>query len=191
MITIYNGAMSELVIPKSDLLTARLTERVSGWCCRSSVMAKFITGGKPVQWRATGTHADEVRGWITTEGNPASGRLPAGYKTLAAIGTNVEALRTQAEGLNGVPAVAYAIGKAVMATELPQETFAHQPVAEDDLVVVGLGQGRGDLVSTLGVYVPDSDSFVSADLPVSPLSPLEAGITPSEFAEWFPAGIRV
>jgi len=156
--------MSEIGMPcYRDQMWAggiELASRIGvGW----PAFGHWMAGDHPRIWYATATLARELTGWHETPGNPKSGWRPKTYAGRTLLQTDIGKLYQKAERHGGVPAAAFAVGEVVMAAELPPEEALPEPHRDrEDKIVVSFGVGRHMLRSTIGIYMPGSDTVISA-----------------------------
>lgn len=152
--------MSELGprVPVTDKFKAQGIAALSRLCVKyPDAIGRRIVGENPVLWMATRTplaYADLKK----VDGNPKAGRRPVDYPEAAVFSVPAQQIRDRVEHVQGVPAGAFAVGEAVVASLVPMP----DPEAED--LQVAMRVGRDDLVGGIGVYISGANRFSTYQL---------------------------
>jgi hypothetical protein len=135
-------------------------------------LARRFAGPNPARWYAVRTHADEVLEWAHFEKDDDAGQARGTFTkgTLiaapnGAISNAVSSLERDYGG-TAVAAVAFRVGKALVAAEIPPYTGNQLTPPED---VAGhraaiLGIGNGALWATVGALHLEANEFMGADM---------------------------
>lgn len=129
-----------------------------------SLVGRFV-GDNPVWWHIARVPRDTTGRWLSFEPNDASGFWANSYKSGVAFSVGRRAVIAEAIENNGVPAVAFALGKRVMAAELGDSVTDD---VDDNLVVTMRKASSGPLITTVGTFRASDGIF----LPVSAEDPL-------------------
>ena len=172
--------------PRDWKAAARIAD-VSKLCVRyPNTLGRLIVGPYPVEWHLTHSHMTEIPNWQVALGDEHSGQLPRSYRSAALLTADRVGLRGLAEYYKARAAVAFNVGDAVLAAELPEwRPGAQLPDNPDDLGPdwsVIMGVGRDPLSATMGVLT-QSNHFIGMGDTVS----LESfSQRPSEVAAQYP-----
>lgn len=175
-------------IPLSDRAAARILDVGSAIAVRfPRVIGKAFApdGELPRRWFASATPASAID-WKSFPGEDASGYRPPHYKQGVVLqGSAADILQTSLMACEAPsvirPAAAYALGGAVMATELEWLADDSQNVA------AAFGIGRGTLYAQLGVFDKTTREFTQLPEVHVPVLPNEMGA----ILERFPHAQRV
>lgn len=175
-------------IPFQDRTMARALEIGSNLAVRfPGLIGKAFApdGVAPRRWYASSTPASEVT-WKTVQGTADSGYRPPNYKqgvVLQGSGVDMMRLRYNFDVSNAVirPAAAYALGGAIMATEL------YWMADDQENMAAVFGVGRGPLHAQLGLFNRETRAFTQHPDVHIPVPPNEI----NAILERFPAAQRV
>jgi hypothetical protein len=112
----------------------------------------------PVGYHVARTRASDIIRWAEFSGDEAAGFLPASYHQVGIVrARRVDLDVERVKNPDGRLAVAWALGEAVMVSEVPEGVRVH---TSEDSVAFGMRIGRDALRAAAGIWTPDNQLHV-------------------------------
>lgn len=121
--------------------------------------------------------------WQHFDRDPDAGPLPPSWKKVGLLATQSEALDEQRRMTGGQHAIAFRTSETAMQVgTLPEDQpFFTSKRGDGGRYVVGARIGNGDLDATLGLWLPDRQTFVAPAAGVTALGRVEIDALPQQW----------